>query len=112
FTSKDKLSVTLGEARSHDDYPFGAYVIGFPEVAHNYNYFSNIAYTRTFTPTVLNEFRATAQRTDGAFGFPSGKTETPSQLGFGIATDLPTGFLPQMGFDNGLEFGTDPSGPA
>ncbi len=112
FTSKDKLSVTLGGSRSHEDYPFGAYVIGFPEVEHNNNYFSNIAYTRTFTPTLLNEFRATAQRTNGAFGFPTGKTVTPSQLGFGIATDLSPGFLPQMEFDNGLEFGTDGQGPA
>jgi hypothetical protein len=111
FTAKDKLSITMGGVRNPDDYPFGATVTGFPEVSHNNSYSLNIAYTRTFSPSLLNELRATAQRRYYAGGSPTGKTETPSQMGFGIVTDLPTGFLPYMSFDNDLGFGTDPQGP-
>jgi len=114
FSSKDKISITLGGFRNPLSEPFpasGANVSGFPSDSKTNNYFSNIAYTRTFSPTLLNEFRITAQRHNGSFGLPVKSLPTSSDLGFGIVSDLPTG-PPLMQFDSGLFFGNDPQGPA
>ncbi len=114
ITSKDKLSVTLGGFRNPRFVPFGdngATVPGFPNTNQTNNYFSNIAYTRTFSPQLLNEFRMTVQRHNDGFGQPAVKLPTSAQLGFGIASDLPNG-PPLMTFDNGLGFGITPQGPA
>ena len=114
LTQKDKLSVTLGGFRNPEFVPFGlngADVTGFPNTNQTNRYFGNIGYTRTFSPTLLNEFRFTAQRLNGGFGQPAVKLPTASQLGYGIASDLPNG-PPLMSFDNFLSFGLSPQGPA
>ena len=74
-SSKDKISATVGGYRSPQVDPFGrsdanysSVVPGFAAVTQNNNYFANIAYTRTFSPRVLNEFRvngAAAQHAGG-----------------------------------------------
>ena len=113
-TSKDKLSFTIGGFRNPQFVPFGdngAVVAGFPNTNQTNRYFSNIAYTRTFSPTLLNEFRFTVQRLNGGFGQPAVNLPTASKLGYGIASDLPNG-PPLMTFDNGLAFGLSPQGPA
>ena len=114
FTSKDKVSITLGGFRSSVSDPFNATdntVAGFPGKDQTNNYFLNIGYTRTFSPRILNELRVTAQRHNRDFGIGTTKPPTAGDLGFGIASDLPTG-PPSMFFDNGLIFGTDYQGPA
>jgi hypothetical protein len=114
FSSKDKLSITLGGFRNPLLEPFpgsGANVPGFASDSKTNNYFTNIAYTRTFTPTLLNEFRITAQRHNSSFGIPVKSLPTASALGFGIVSDFATG-PPLMQFDSGLFFGNDPQGPA
>ncbi len=113
-TSKDKLSFTVGGYREPELDPFGsngANVSGFPNTDQTNRYFSNIAYSRTFSPDLLNEFRFTAQRLNSGFGQPSVKLPTSSALGYGIASDLPNG-PPLMTFDNGLALGISPQGPA
>ena len=71
----------------------------------------NIGYTHTFSPTLLNEFHAVAQRHNDTHDVPTTTLPTAASLGFGITPDLPNG-PPSMLFDNGLTFGTDYQGPA
>jgi len=113
FSAKDKLSITLGGFRNPVADPLGDVntITGFPRHNQTNNYFSNIAYTRTISPNLLNEFRVTVQRRNSDFGLTAAKLPTASDLGFGIKSDISTG-PPQVFFDNGLEFGTDPQGPA
>lgn len=112
FSAKDRLSVTIGGFRNPQIDPFpSANVPGFPASSQINNYFLGLAYTRTFSPNLLNEFRATAQRHYVDFGLPLVNLPPASQLGFGILSDLPNGSL-FMGFDNGLFFGLSPQGPA
>jgi outer membrane receptor protein involved in Fe transport len=111
ITQKDKLAVTVGGSRNptltpyvHSDVP------GFPELGSNNNYFGNVAYTRTFSATLLNELRFTAQRNNFSQDFPGVTLPTASQLGFGITPDLPIG-PPDMDFDTGLTLGLSVQGP-
>jgi len=118
ITSKDRLAVTIGGSRSPQIQPFGrdnngysAVVPGFASANQINNYFSNVTYTRTFSPQLLNEFRITVERHNTLADQPTSSLPTASALGFGIASDLPNG-PPLMSFDNGLSFGTDQAGPA
>ena len=112
ITSKDKLTGTVGGVRNPVLSPFGGFMSetapGFPSTTQSDSYFLNIAYTRTFSPTMLNELRGTAQRHSNLQDKPV--TDFPSIPQFGIASDLSTG-PPLMTFDNGLQFGQDPYGP-
>ena len=114
FSAKDKLAVTIGGDRNPVIDPFAQEdntVTGFPSKNQTNNYFLNIGYTRTFSPTVLNEFHAIAQRHNSAHDTPIVKLPVGADLGFGIVSDLAIG-PPSMYFDNGLIFGTDYQGPA
>ena len=117
FTPKDKLSITLGGYRNPQFQPFplnGADVLGFPGLVQNNNYLANVAYTRTFSPTLLNEFRVTAQRRYGLDAMPPANLPTLQGIAsgdFGILSDLPNG-PPLLTFDNGLAIGDSPQGPA
>ncbi|MGA2355005.1 MAG: carboxypeptidase regulatory-like domain-containing protein [Terriglobales bacterium] len=121
---KDKLTGTVGGIRRNISEPFGrsgysADVAGFPSTFVINNYFLNLAYTRTFSPAMLNELRGTAQRHNTLSDKPvsslpslsNGGSGDPS--GYGILSD-PGGSNgpPLMSFDNGLYFGQDQSGPA
>ena len=112
ITSKDKLTGTLGGNRNPVLYPFGGFssetAPGFPSTTKDNAYFLNIAYTRTFSPTLLNELRGTAQRHSNLQDKPD--TNLPAIPQFGILSDIATG-PPLMTFDNGLQFGQDPYGP-
>jgi hypothetical protein len=112
MTSKDKLSGTVGGNRNPQLLPFGGFnfltVSGFPSTTGNDSLFLNVAYTRTFSSTMLNELRGTAQRHSNLQDKQVNSYPAISQ--FGIASDIPTG-PPDMGFDNGLTFGPDPYGP-
>lgn len=111
-TSKDKLTGTVGGNRNPVLWPFGVYVSsavpGFASTTQTNTYFLNIAYSRTFSPSMLNELRGTAQRHRYLRGKPV--TNLPEIPQFGIVSDISTG-PPLMSFDNGLSFGQDPGGP-
>jgi hypothetical protein len=112
--TRDKLAVTLGGYKSPIIDPFAQEdntVVGFPSRNNTNNYFLNIGYTHTFSPTLLNEFHAVAQRHNDTHDVPTSTVPTGAGLGFGILSDLPNG-APSMLFDNGLTFGTDYQGPA
>ena len=117
LNQKDKLSATIGGFRNPQIQPYGisnlygATVGGFPSTNQINAYFGNVAYTRTFSATLLNEFRVTAQRRYAIGNKPSTTLPSASDLGFGIISDSPTG-PPLMTFDNGLGFGANQAGPS
>lgn len=111
LTQKDRLAVTLGSGRAPIISPFaGANVPGFSNTSNNRRYFANIALTRVFSPTLLNEFRFTTQRINTLQQVPGVKAPTPQQLGIGVTPDNPTGPT-RLDFNSGLSIGFSPQGP-
>lgn len=110
-TTKDKISLTLGQSKTKIVSPFlFATVNGFPNINKDDNYFATFAYARTFTNAVLNEFRFTAQRANGQRRLVGKKLPTASDLGVGITPDDATG-PPNLLFDSGLAVGFSENGP-
>jgi hypothetical protein len=111
ISGKDRVSVTLGGFRENLLNPFQfATVSGFPNMSQNHNYFGNISYTRTFSATLLNELRFTAQRNYVVQDAVARTLPTASDLGIAITPDLPTG-PPNILFDSGLGLGFSEQGP-
>jgi len=113
ITPKDKLTGTVGGSRSPLIQPFGRdnteTAPGTPSTAQDNDSFLNLAYTRTFSPTKLNELRVTAQRLHRQQSKPDVTLASLPQ--FGITSDHFTG-PPQLYFnDSGLTIGQDPYGP-
>ena len=112
ITASDRLSVTLGYHKSITLNPFAyANVSGFPDQTTGSQSFGNIGYTKTFSPTLLNEFRFTAQRNNNFQQAPAAKLPTASQLGIGITPDNPTGPPAIDLLGSGLSLGFSPNGP-
>ncbi len=117
LNSKDKLSGTLGWSRepvldpfsyAFGSPPYDAY--GYGALGNHHREFVNLAWDRSFSPTLLNEARVTAQRMNIAQAFPASSLPTPGQLGIGITPDQSTG--PSLiGFNRGLTLGFSPQGP-
>src|ERR1700733_10858411 len=113
---KDKLSATLGLNRAGDPY-YGtlnpnptASVPGFPAINKKDYYFLNLAYTRIFTATALNEFHFVVHRTNFLQDEPANKLPTGPDLGIDITPDLATGPT-DIFFDNGFLIGPTENGP-
>lgn len=111
ITQKDKLTVTLGGLRNPQLNSFlFASVPGFPNVSKDSNYFGNLAYSRTFTPNMVNELRLFVQRNNTLQSQPAAKLPTAADLGIGTTPDNPTG-PPNILFDNSLALGFSEQGP-
>lgn len=114
ITKKDLLTVTLGGSKNPTLVPFdNSGAPGYGDINNTQNYFTNIAYTRTFTPNVLNEFRFTTQRNNVLQAQPASTLPGPAQLGFtNITPDQTTG--PTMLFfdSTGLNVGFSGQGPS
>jgi outer membrane receptor protein involved in Fe transport len=116
ISSKDTLSGTFSNQDYPVLYPFsggssGTNVVGYPVNSSDTTYFGTITYTHTFTPALLNQFRATAQRLDHHQAFPAVQLPTASQLGIGVTPDDPTG-PPRIGFlGKNTAVGFSPQGP-
>jgi len=112
LTSRDKLAVTLGlqQATFRDPFPF-ATLPGFPNTSRGKDYFSNFSYTRIIQPTLLNEFRFTAQRAHIGGLRPGVQLPGPEQLGIAITPDSVNGPT-RIVFDQGTTIlGFSPQGP-
>lgn len=115
-TQSDRISVTMGSGRAPTLSPFLSGLstplsVPFPVSGNNHRYFLNVGYTKTISPTLLNEARFTAQRMNTLQAKPAGKVQTASDLGVGVTPDEATG-SPILGFyDSGLQLGYDPQGP-
>lgn len=113
ITSKDLLSTTLTSQVYPQLEPFsnGSDVVGFPGVYQTNTYFGGVTYTHTFTPSLLNEFRFTAQRLYHSQAVPATQQPTAADLGINITPDQSTG-PPIIGFlGSGLNIGESPQGP-
>jgi outer membrane receptor protein involved in Fe transport len=113
ITSKDRLAVTLGVFRRSQLIPFTAEsnAAGYPDTTVNHNKFANLAYTRTFSPNILNEFRFTAQRSNNNQFVPARTLPKPNDLGIGITSDHPTGPSQLSFIASGLTLGFSRNGP-
>ena len=99
LTPGDRFSVTLGYQKNPT---IPAYNPGFPLATINTNYFLNLDYTKTISPTLINDFRISVTRLLENENNPTTKTPGPQALGINInpdvslgATeiDLPAGYL-------------------
>lgn len=111
--SADRFSVTLGASRNPTLAPFSNNnVPGFPVTTSFDRRFANLAYTTVFSPTTLNDFRFTAQRSGQLQGVPAADRPKPADLGIpGIISDAPNG-PPILFFGSGLTVGFTFNGPA
>jgi Carboxypeptidase regulatory-like domain/TonB-dependent Receptor Plug Domain len=107
-TQNDRISLTLGSNYEPILNPFfGANVTGFTADDKTWDYFANIGYTKTFSPTKLNEFHVTGQRWYQT-GIPASHPPIPSALGISIQSDDALG-PPNLYFNSGLSVGFDPN---
>jgi carboxypeptidase family protein len=111
LTSKDKVSATIGWNRTlfANPFPF-ATVPGFPSQTTANYYFTNLGYTRIFSPTVLNEFHFLTHRSNYLQDSVTKNLPTGAALGVGITPDLATGPT-NIFFDTGYQFGPSEQGP-
>jgi Carboxypeptidase regulatory-like domain/TonB-dependent Receptor Plug Domain len=109
--AKDKFSATIGVNRTPSIYPFPyASVPGFPSRTVANYYFTNLAYTRIISPTVLNEFHFVTHRSNYLQDEPAKFLPSGPSLGIGITPDLATGPT-NIWFDDGFQIGPSENGP-
>ena len=118
-TQKDRISVTLGGNRNPTLNGSGSSGIGFttvpgyPLTTINHNYFSNFAYTHTFSNDLLNEFRVTVQRSNQLSSKPAATIPTHNAVGeVGITPDLELGAAALAFNDEGTYYGFSIQGPS
>ncbi len=106
LTEKDKISASLGMKRDTELCPFAQdgctsnqTTIPFPDNWGSNAYFLNLAYTRSFSSTLLNEVRVTAQRLNMLMGKPAETLPNNTALGVGNTPDQATG-PPEIYFYN------------
>jgi outer membrane receptor protein involved in Fe transport len=117
FGTKDTISGTFAAQDSPSTVPFsgsqGATTVnGYPVANDMTAYFGNVAYNHTFSATLLNQMRVTAQRNNTHQNFPLGTKPGAADLGVGLTPDLSDGppIINLMG--SGLFAGYNPYGPA
>jgi hypothetical protein len=114
LSSKDHFTATLGRIHNPTLRPGG--FAGAPAEpvfganGDNHRQFFNFAYTRIVSPTMLNEFRVTAQRNDIKQATPSSNIGTPQSFGSKITPDNPT--APPLITFPALTAGFSPQGPS
>ena len=113
-SDKDRISVTLFAYRTTQidlGNPSGNGG-SFYDGSGGNRYLGTVAYTRMILPTILNDFRFTAQRNDIRQGYPVNKLPTPAQLGVGLNPDDSTGPTRIGFYDDGVSVGFSPQGPS
>src|SRR5208337_1709854 len=114
---KDHFTLTMAKFHNPVEYPFlpgvAPNVSGFPGLSEFNNYFGAIGYTRTISPTLLNEFHIAAQRDSNRLNVPGRTLPGPSDLGpINITPDQTTG-PPQILLNiSGAQIGFNINGPA
>jgi hypothetical protein len=90
-TSKDHFSVTLGRSADTQLNPGPGGIPGFDSTTQISSRFLNLAYIRTISPNLLNEFRVTAQTNYRLQATPAVQDPTAAALGIKINSENPTG---------------------
>jgi hypothetical protein len=98
---KDHFTATFGRILDPQLNPGPGGIPGYGSNSTLYSRFFNLAYIRTFSPNILNEFRVTAQRSDTLQRVPATKQPTSTELGINIKSDNPTGPT-QINFPNAI----------
>ncbi len=107
-TRNDRISLSVGYNKEPVLEPFfGANVPGFSSAATTWDYFANIGYTKTLSPTMLNEFHATGQRWYQTT-VPASHPPALAALGINVQSDDPFGPA-QLFFASGMVVGFDPN---
>jgi len=117
-TQKDLISATYIVDNSPQQYPFvvGSYggdvPVGSGETDSYQQQAVNVAWTRTITPTLVNEARISFNRSGSLNAVPT-NTTTPAQLGFSnVNPDDPHGAAPPpMEVNGAFNLGPNPGGP-
>ncbi len=113
-SDKDHMTLTLGRLQNPTVVPGGFVGLPAPSVfttsASSLREFSNFSYTRVISTTMLNEFRAFAQRTDTLQATPSNNLGTPQSFGSSITPDNAT--APPLLTFPALAAGFSPQGPS
>lgn len=110
ITQSDRLTLTLGSSRNPVVNPFaGANVPGYPDNYLANHYSATLAYTKTLSPNMVNEFRLSAQRNNLLNSVPAAKLPTATQLGIKQISDDPTG-PPNLSFTS-MNTGFSVQGP-
>jgi len=111
LSAQDKISATIGLNRTPFSNPFPfATVPGFGGLTVANYYYTNIGYTRVFSPTLLNEFHFVSHRSNFLQDTPAQHLPSPSAFGIGVTPDVPTGPT-NLFFDTGLSLGNSENGP-
>jgi Carboxypeptidase regulatory-like domain/TonB dependent receptor-like, beta-barrel/TonB-dependent Receptor Plug Domain len=112
LSQKDALTLTLGGNRVSELNSFQFSTMpGFPNTSDFHNYFGSLAYTHTFSATLVNEFRLYIQRNSNLQDEVGAKLPTAADLGIGTTPDNPTG-PPNIFFDeSGATLGFSEQGP-
>jgi outer membrane receptor protein involved in Fe transport len=107
-TKNDHISLSIGSNKEPILNPFfGANIPGFTSATTTWDYFGNIAYTKTISLSTLNEVLITAQRFQQT-ALPTSHLPTPTQLGVNIQSDDPFG-PPSLSFASGMNVGFNPN---
>ncbi len=111
LSAKDKISATVGLNRTPFSNPFPfATVPGFPSLTVANYYYTNIGYTRIFSPTLLNEFHFVSHRSNYLDDTSTQQLAGPAALGIAITPDVVTGPT-NLFFDTNLSLGNSENGP-
>ena len=107
-TRSDRISLSVGYNKEPIINPFfGANVPGFSSAASTWDYFANIAYTKTISASTVNEFHATGQRWYQTT-VPASHPPALAQLGIKVRSDDPFGPA-SLSFASGMNIGFDPN---
>jgi len=110
-TDKDRITLTLGSSRNPQISPFaGGTVAALPDVNGANHYSGTIAWVKTISPTIINEFRFNAQRNNNQQEIPGSKEPTATQLGITAVDDDPIG-PPSVSLTGAFTSGYSPQGP-
>jgi hypothetical protein len=116
LSTKDRISATFGYSSRTQLTPFTSsttnnWIGGFPNQTVTKPYYLALDYVRTFSPSLLNDFRLTGQRNNNFQNAPTKKLPTGTDLGIGIISDDPTG-PPILTFSSSsMNIGFSPQGP-
>jgi hypothetical protein len=112
----DKLTLSLATNHNPVTFPFlpglTPNVPGFPGRNLFDSYFASVAYAKTFSTNVLNEFRMTVQYLGVSLDFPGRQLPGPAAMGVNVTPDDITGPPEIILSASNLQLGFSENGPA